>query len=282
MPQWRKLHSKITESLDVNDMPDDFTRLLWVLLPTQLCREGRGVDNPSWVRSRVFPMREDVTLKMVSGALLWYAQRGMIVRYEVAGRAYFCVPTFHHYQGNTEREAQSEYPAPPENIETDARPTRDLLMSRSVSDSDSDSDVDADSDADVEIGAASAPPAQPEPVVVVVQEPEPKRASRADPRTKHPAISLVKGITGRNPNRAMYDSIIETVGDKPRGEDAAICYREWIKRGYNPNALTWLTEWYSNGIPTNGHGPRGSPLAAVDAAIEEYGRQERERQRGNI
>ena len=32
MPQWRKLHVRTIDSVDVNDMPDDFTRLLWVLL----------------------------------------------------------------------------------------------------------------------------------------------------------------------------------------------------------------------------------------------------------
>ncbi len=32
MPQWRKLHVKATESLDIHEMPDDFTRLLWVML----------------------------------------------------------------------------------------------------------------------------------------------------------------------------------------------------------------------------------------------------------
>jgi len=143
MPQWRKLHTKITESLDVNDMPDDFTRLLWVLLPTQLCREGRGVDNPSWVRSRVFPMREDVTLQMVTAALDWYERRGMIVRYQVEDRGYFYVPTFHRYQGNTAKEAASEYPAPPEQDVADSGPTPELVQSRSSTDSDADSDSES-------------------------------------------------------------------------------------------------------------------------------------------
>ena len=44
MPTWRKLHVKATESLDINDMPDDFHRLLWVMLPLGLDREGRGLD----------------------------------------------------------------------------------------------------------------------------------------------------------------------------------------------------------------------------------------------
>ena len=73
MPTWRKLHIKVVESFDVNDMPDDFVRLLWVLLPTQLCSQGRGPDEPTWVRSRVFPLRADVTLEMMEEAMRWFA-----------------------------------------------------------------------------------------------------------------------------------------------------------------------------------------------------------------
>jgi hypothetical protein len=113
MPQWRKLHTKVVESIDVNSMPDDFTRLLWVLLPTQLCREGRGQDSPAWVRARVFPLRDDVTLDMVEAALAWFAGRGMIARYQVDGRPYFQVVNWARYQGNTSRETASDYPPPP-------------------------------------------------------------------------------------------------------------------------------------------------------------------------
>jgi hypothetical protein len=47
MPQWRKLHTKVVESIDVNSMPDGCTRLLWILLPTEFCREGRRRDSPT-------------------------------------------------------------------------------------------------------------------------------------------------------------------------------------------------------------------------------------------
>ena len=43
MPLYRKFWVKTTESQDINDMPDDFTRLLWVLLQSQevLIAEGK-------------------------------------------------------------------------------------------------------------------------------------------------------------------------------------------------------------------------------------------------
>jgi hypothetical protein len=136
MPRYRKLHVKTTESLDINDMPDDFTRLMWVLMPLGLCREGRGIDNPAWLKSKLFPLRSetDVTREMICSAMAWYEQRGMIRRYVVNGRPYFQVPTFHTYQGNTTREAETNYPPPPEETAQDSRPTQDLLTTNSSSD----------------------------------------------------------------------------------------------------------------------------------------------------
>jgi len=150
MPTWRKLHTQATESLDINDMPDDFHRLLWVMLPLGLDREGRGMDNPAWVKAKIMPLRTDVTPEMVERALTWYAEHGMIERYQVESRSYFWVPSFQRYQGNTRKEAESEYPAPPEKRETNSRPTPELVQSKSGTDVDvdTDADVDADKDAD--------------------------------------------------------------------------------------------------------------------------------------
>lgn len=148
MPQWRKLHVKTVDSMDVNDMPDDFTRLLWVMLPLALDSKGRGIDEPVWVRSKVFPLRTDVSEEKVGRAMEWYEKRGMISRYEVNGRYYFEVPTFTKYQGNTEREAASVIPdpvrqakkKPREQVTTNSRPTHDQLATRSSSDVDVDAD----------------------------------------------------------------------------------------------------------------------------------------------
>lgn len=143
MPLWRKLHTKVLESVDVNEMPDDFTRLFWVLMPLGLDSAGRCHDGPTFLRSKFFPMRDDVTPEQVKRAMDWYAERGMIVRYEVAGRRYFMVPTFSNYQGNTEREAASVIPEPVKQAsKSKSRPTREQVMTRSSLDVDADVDVD--------------------------------------------------------------------------------------------------------------------------------------------
>lgn len=156
MPQWRKLHAKIVDSLDVNEMPDDFTRLTWTLLPLALDSEGRAHDDPSWVRAKLHPMRRDVTLEMIEAALCWYAERGMIFRYEVNGRHYFHVPTFGIYQGKTDREAASVIPEPVKRTRKTAKTTLpETPKSRSGVTHEpvrtgSSLDVDVDSDADTE------------------------------------------------------------------------------------------------------------------------------------
>ena len=113
MPQWRKLHAKFVDSEDVNDMPDDFTRLTWAVMPIALDSEGRAQDDATWLRSKLYPKRRDVSLEMVEGAICWFAERRMIVRYQANNRHYFYVPTFKLYQGKTDREAVSVIPEPP-------------------------------------------------------------------------------------------------------------------------------------------------------------------------
>ena len=110
MPQYRKLHTKSVESFDIADMPDDFTRLMWVFLPLKSCSDGRGINSPSWLKSQLFPLRMDVTLEMVAEAMNWYAQRGMIQCYTVEHRPYYQISNWVKYQGNTSKEAGSPYP----------------------------------------------------------------------------------------------------------------------------------------------------------------------------
>jgi len=78
---------------------------------------------------------------------------------------------------------------------------------------------------------------------------EKKTKKEPDPRTNHPAIVLVHTITKKYPNTAVYDKIISAVGEIPDSDKANKCFSAWVERGYNPNALIWLTEWYVNGIP---------------------------------
>lgn len=112
MPIYRKLHTKITDSFDVNDMPDDFHRLLWTWLPLVLCKEGRGFYHGEWLKGKLMPFRDDITGQVIIQALDYFVEKKLIITYEACGRKYFYIPTWHEYQ-NTSRDAPSPYPEPP-------------------------------------------------------------------------------------------------------------------------------------------------------------------------
>lgn len=146
MPLWRKLHVKTIESVDFNEMPDEFTRLLWVLFPLGLDKEGRGIDNSAWIRSKIFPLRLDITLEQIESSMDWLCTRGMIKRYQINGRRYFYIPTFRIYQ-RTDREAPSTIPEPmSEEVLTNSIPTPDKLATNSSTDTETDTETEKEID----------------------------------------------------------------------------------------------------------------------------------------
>ncbi len=152
MPQYRKLYTKSVESFDIADMPDDFTRLMWVFLPLKSCSQGRGINHPSWLKSQLFPLRSDVTLEQVENAMRWYTERGMTKLYRVDNRPYYVIENWAKYQGNTTKEAKSPYPEPNEEnlVRSKSRASQELVPKESVTDAIFNiqySDADADADA---------------------------------------------------------------------------------------------------------------------------------------
>lgn len=131
MPKYRLLHTKIIDSFDFNEMPNDFARVVWMLLIVIVDSSGRAIDNPAWLRSKMFPMRQDVQLKPISEAIDWFASRGMIVKYEHDGKKYFYIPTFKDHQVHTEREAPSVLPSPENSTITNSGVTQDEVRSKS-------------------------------------------------------------------------------------------------------------------------------------------------------
>lgn len=130
MPKYRNLHVKIIESFDFIEMPDDFTRVTWMLLTLVVDSEGRGIDNAAWLHAKMYPMRPDVSDLAIKRVFDWLATRGMIVRYKASGRQYFYVPSFKNYQSHLEREARSILPPPPE-LTSDSRPNQEEVTTGS-------------------------------------------------------------------------------------------------------------------------------------------------------
>jgi hypothetical protein len=254
MPQWRKLHTKTLDSLDVNDMPDDFTRLFWVLLPLVLDSQGRILDNTNLIRSKVFPLREDVTNAMITTALEWFDARGMIVRYEVEGRRYLCATKFTEYQGDTSKETKSCYPAAPDLLQTNSGVTPDLLQSYSRPTPDllqSNSRLDADADADVDSEESETKP------------PAPKTKAKPKPRPETPAaVQVFHANTGKNPARGLYQKIDSAIGrDEVSLQRWAAVIQGWLGCGWSPGNVGGMLEYFDrHEIPgTKGGKGRESP-----------------------
>lgn len=137
MPKYRKTWTKTLDSFDFNEMPDDFTRVVWLLLPLILDGEGRGIDLPAWVCSKMFPLRQ-VDAGQIKTAFDYFESRGMITRYKVASRSYFYLPSWTTYQSGTEKEAASVLPPPPELVKSSSGASQeqvDVAASASVNES---------------------------------------------------------------------------------------------------------------------------------------------------
>lgn len=132
MPKYRALHVKILDSQDFSDIPDDFSRVVWMLFIVALDSEGRGIDNPAWIRSKLFPYRTNVNIEDIEKSMSWFAARGMINRYQVNGRRYFEIPTFKDYQPGIEKEARSVLPANPNLLQSNSEVTPELVETNST------------------------------------------------------------------------------------------------------------------------------------------------------
>lgn len=247
MPKWRKLHVKATESLDINEMPDDFHRLLWVMLPLGLDRRGRGLDTPSWIKSKVMTVREDVTSEMITAAMDWYAGHGMIERYNANGREYFWIPTWHDYQGDISKEAESNFPPPSnyidpkdtdgqEEVESKSGEGQEEVLTKAGSDSDAHVDSHADSDTLIDMpSAATAPPSEP--------KSKSKRKSQKLPTPV--AVKVFRENAHKYPPKAWYDDIVEAVGKEPANLELwGQIVKAYVGLGWNPGNVKNMLAYY--------------------------------------
>ena len=88
----------------------DFEFRLWIGLITQADDAGRGDARPAIIKGRVFPLRDQVTAKIISDGLHALATIGLIALYEVGGRLYYVLPSWSKHQRI--RDCKPKYPAP--------------------------------------------------------------------------------------------------------------------------------------------------------------------------
>ena len=116
----------IRESICTSDNVDQlswFEEVLFYRLIVNCDDFGRFDGRAAVVKNRLFPLKENLTLKTVETALHGLANAGLITLYVFEGKRFLCLPTWGKYQ--TQRAKVSKYPAPESNPQNNASNIQD-------------------------------------------------------------------------------------------------------------------------------------------------------------
>ena len=106
----RIIKESICTSEDVNALTP-FEETVFYRLIVQCDDFGRFDARPLLLKSRLFPLREDVTAQDVESAVQRLCEQGMVSVYEVFGRQYLCLNSWEAHQNVRAR--RSKFPPPP-------------------------------------------------------------------------------------------------------------------------------------------------------------------------
>lgn len=114
MARIRSVHPDICND-DVLAEVSAYAERTWVRLWTHLDDKGRGPDNAKLWAGLLYPLHDDVTPAKVERDLTELAARGLILRYEVAGKRWLCAKPsgWSRYQ-KPQHPTPSKIPGPPE------------------------------------------------------------------------------------------------------------------------------------------------------------------------
>lgn len=77
---------------------------------------------------------------------------------------------------------------------------------------------------------------------------KPAKSSKPAKAPPPPEIETVRTVTGRYPDKALWESIVTASAGKT-ADDVREAYTAWVGRGFKPTNYAWLLEWVPNGIP---------------------------------
>ena len=109
----------LKESICSSDHIDKLTwfeEVLFYRLIVNCDDYGRFDGRPSIIKSRLFPLKETLTTKTVSGAIKKLENAGLVVLYVFEDRPYLYLPTWDHHQNV--RAKRSKFPAPEQGMNT--------------------------------------------------------------------------------------------------------------------------------------------------------------------
>lgn len=103
----------LKESICASDTIDElswFEEVLFYRLIVNCDDYGRFDGRPSIIKNRLFPLKENLTIKAVSTAINSLANAGLVVLYEFEGKPFLYLPTWESHQSI--RAKKSKYPDP--------------------------------------------------------------------------------------------------------------------------------------------------------------------------
>lgn len=103
----------LKESVCTSDSIDGlswFEEVLFYRLIVNCDDYGRFDGRPAIIKNRLFPLKDNLTAKTVSGAINKLANAGLVTLYVFEGKPYLYLPTWNHHQ--SVRAKRSKYPAP--------------------------------------------------------------------------------------------------------------------------------------------------------------------------
>lgn len=261
MPKYRQTHTKTLDSFDFNELPDDFARLCWLLLPLILDSEGRGIYNLPWLRSKLFPIRDDVKLDQLQSAFDCFIERRMIIVYEVDGRQYFNIPSWKTYQSGTQKEAASLLPAPPELVRSKSGvDTARGRVAESASASASESESVYESE-----------------LVEKTEDPDLEginQFTRDEAEEERQLVTIYMNVTGNMGlpvKSADRKALIESLRDIHANKNSHTAeylrpfFKAWCDRNYSKTNIGWL-DWAMSGQVQDKKDRKESPMQEKSAA----------------
>lgn len=103
----------IKESICTSDSIDGldwFSEVLFYRLIVNCDDFGRFDGRVAIIKNRLFPLKDNLTAKTVSGAIEKLASAGLVTLYVFEGKPYLYLPTWYHHQ--SKRASFSKYPDP--------------------------------------------------------------------------------------------------------------------------------------------------------------------------
>ena len=114
----RILKDSICDSETINSLKKWQYEVMFYRLLTKCDDYGRFDGRPKIIKSALFPLKDDLTLKEVCDGLQALANAGLVVLYESEGRPFLYLPTWDKHQ--TIRAKRSKYPAPDDSLQASA------------------------------------------------------------------------------------------------------------------------------------------------------------------